>query len=145
MVMAHAAIAFWHQLHPRINKNMELQTVPKFASPSHRKSQNCPAKPNQKSMKTDIWESVCPLGVPRDPRITKMVSQLPKKTSQSFKNKYKSNPLRQSACQQLLAARRTHLQSSLILQPAMNSLQIAVHFLRCLILAVGAGGRGRSP
>ena len=39
-----------------------------------------------KSIKTDIWASVCPLGVPLDPRITKMVSQVPKKHPQGLQN-----------------------------------------------------------
>ena len=39
-----------------------------------------------KSIKVDIWASVCPLGVPLDPRITKMVSQVPKKEPQGLKN-----------------------------------------------------------
>ena len=41
MVIAHAAIAFWHHFHPRITKNMNLATVPQFATPNHRRSQNC--------------------------------------------------------------------------------------------------------
>ena len=40
MVMAHAAIAFWHHFHPRITKNMDLETIYNFAIPNHRKSQN---------------------------------------------------------------------------------------------------------
>ena len=41
---------------------------------------------NLKSLKMDIWASVCPLGVPLDPRITKMVSQVPKKEPQGLQN-----------------------------------------------------------
>ena len=42
VVMAHSAIAFWHHFHPRSTKNMDLETFPQFATPNHRKSQNCP-------------------------------------------------------------------------------------------------------
>ena len=51
-----------------------------------------------KSIKMDIWASVCPLGVPLDPRITKMVSQVPKKEPQGLQNdsfKSKSYPFQQ--------------------------------------------------
>ena len=40
----------------------------------------------RKSIKVDIWASVCPLGVPLDPRITKMVSQVPQKEPQGLQN-----------------------------------------------------------
>ena len=43
-------------------------------------------KSTLKSIKVDIWASVCPLGVPLDPRIIKMVSQVPKKEPQGLKN-----------------------------------------------------------
>ena len=43
-------------------------------------------KSTLKSIKTDIWASVCPLGVPLDPRITKMVSQVHKKDPQGLQN-----------------------------------------------------------
>lgn len=49
-----------------------------------------------------------------------------------------SYPAQQSTCQQLLAARRIHFQLSPIRQSAIS-------FFNCLLLAVGAGGRGRSP
>ena len=39
-----------------------------------------------KSIKMDIWTSVCPLGVPLDPRITQMVSQVPKMEPQGLQN-----------------------------------------------------------
>ena len=42
MVMAHSVIAFWHHVHPRNTKNMDLETFPQFATPNHRKSQKCP-------------------------------------------------------------------------------------------------------
>ena len=41
MVMAHSVVAFWHHFHPRSAKNMDLETFPQFATPTHRKSQNC--------------------------------------------------------------------------------------------------------
>ena len=40
VVLAHAAIAFWHHFHPWITKNMDLETVSHFATPNHRKSSN---------------------------------------------------------------------------------------------------------
>ena len=40
----------------------------------------------QKSIKMEIWASVRPVGVPLDPRITKMVSRAPKKDPQGLKN-----------------------------------------------------------
>ena len=39
-----------------------------------------------KSIQIDIWASVCPLGVPLDPRITKMMSQVPKMEPQGLQN-----------------------------------------------------------
>ena len=39
-----------------------------------------------KSIKVNIRASVCPFGVPLDPRITKMVSQVPKKEPQGLQN-----------------------------------------------------------
>ena len=40
----------------------------------------------QKSIKIEIWASVRPVGVPLDPRITKMVSRAPKKEPQGLQN-----------------------------------------------------------
>ena len=39
-----------------------------------------------KSLKLDLWASMCPLGVSLDPRITKMVSRVPKMESQGLQN-----------------------------------------------------------
>ena len=39
-----------------------------------------------KSIKSDIRATVCPLGVPLDPSITKMVSQVPRKEPQGLQN-----------------------------------------------------------
>ena len=39
-----------------------------------------------KPIKIDIWTSVCPLGVPLDPRITKMMSQVSKIEPQGLQN-----------------------------------------------------------
>ena len=44
------------------------------------------SKSTLKLIKTDIWATVCPLGVPLDPRITKMVSQVPKNDFQGLQN-----------------------------------------------------------
>ena len=43
-------------------------------------------KSTLKSIKMDMWASVCPLGVRLDPRITKMVSQVPKKNFRGLQN-----------------------------------------------------------
>ena len=93
MVIAHAAIAFWHHFYPWATKNMDLETISHFANPNHRISQKCPQSGSQeapqiypKSRKVDFWTSVCPLGIPLDSRITKMVSQVPKKDPQGLQN-----------------------------------------------------------
>ena len=39
-----------------------------------------------KSIKTDIWTPRCPLGVPLDHRIIKMVSQVPQKVPPGLQN-----------------------------------------------------------
>ena len=64
-------------LPPQITENHQI--VPKVGPRRLPKS-------TLKSIKTDIWASVCPLGVPLDPRITKMVSQVPKKEPQGLQN-----------------------------------------------------------
>ena len=86
MVIAHAGIALWHHFHPWVTKNMDLETVSHFATPNHRKSQNCTQSGCQEASqihpkidKADIWASECPLGVPLDPRIVKMLPQVPKR------------------------------------------------------------------
>ncbi len=87
--MPHAATAFWHHFHPWITKTMDLETVSHFG----RKSQTCAQSGFQEapkciinSMKINILASVCPLGVPLDPRITKMLSRAPKKEPQGLQN-----------------------------------------------------------
>ena len=42
MVIAHAAIAFWHHFYPWATKNMDLETISHFATPNRRISQKCP-------------------------------------------------------------------------------------------------------
>ena len=64
-------------LPPQITENHKI--VPKVGPRRLPKS-------TLKSIKMDIWASVCPLGVPLDPRITKMVSQVPKKEPQGLQN-----------------------------------------------------------
>ena len=91
--MAHAATAFDYNFHPWATKIMDLETVFLSVIPDHRKSRKCVQswsrvpKFKKKSIKTYIWASVCPLGVPLDPRITKMVSQGPKKEVRCVQNK----------------------------------------------------------
>ena len=93
MVMPHAGIALWHHFHPWITKNMGLETVFHLATPITENRKIVPKidprrlpKSTPKSMKMDIWASVCPLGVPLDPRITKTVFQVPKKDPQGSQN-----------------------------------------------------------
>ena len=91
MVLAHAAHAVisipgsrktwtWNlspTLPPQITENHKI--VPKMDPRRLSKS-------TLKSIKTDIWATVCPLGAPLDPRITKMVSQVPKNDFQGLQN-----------------------------------------------------------
>ena len=49
-----------------------------------------------KSIKIDIWPSMCPLGAPLDPMITKMVPQVPKIQPEGVQNdnlRYKETPV----------------------------------------------------
>ena len=64
-------------LPPRITENQA--NVPKVGLRRLPKS-------TLKSTRVDICASVCPLGVPLDTRITKVVSQVPKKEPQGLKN-----------------------------------------------------------
>ena len=64
-------------LQPQITENHKI--VPKM-DPSRL------SKSTLKSIKTNIWATVCPLGVPLDPRITKMVSQVSKNDFQGLQN-----------------------------------------------------------
>ena len=41
VVGAHSVVALWHRFHSRSTKNTDLDTFPQFATPNHRKSQNC--------------------------------------------------------------------------------------------------------
>ena len=50
---------------------------------------------NLKSIKIDIWPSMCPLGAPLDPMITEMVPQVPKIQPEGLQNdnlRYKKLP-----------------------------------------------------
>ena len=64
-------------LPPQIKENHKI--VAKVGPKSFPKS-------SLKWIEVNIWASVCPLGVPLDPRITKMVSQVPKKEPQGLQN-----------------------------------------------------------
>ena len=95
MVIAHAAYAIWHHFHPRITKNMDLETVFHFGTPNQitEKSEKGPQSDSQgipkiklKSLKIYTWTSKCLLGDPLDPRITKMMSQVPKIEPQGLQN-----------------------------------------------------------
>ena len=103
MVQRHPASAFWQHFPPWITKKMDLETVSHFDIPNHRKSRNCAQSGSQeaskiylKSIKIDIWLSVCPLGIPLDAMITKMVPQVPKIQPEDLQNnnlKYKTTPI----------------------------------------------------
>ena len=61
-----------------------------------------------KSIKIDIWPSVCPLGAPLDPMITKMMPQLPKIDREGLQNdslRHKKQPFQQPTSQQLPASK----------------------------------------
>jgi hypothetical protein len=64
-------------LPPQITENHQI--VPKVGPRSS-------PKYTLKWIKVDISASVCPLDVPLDPRITKMMSQVPKKEPQGLQN-----------------------------------------------------------
>ena len=51
MVIAHAAMAFWHNFHPWITKNMDLETIFHFATRNNRKSSNCAQSGSQEDPK----------------------------------------------------------------------------------------------
>ena len=91
--MAHAATPFWHHFHPWTTKNMDLETVFHFAAPNHRKMRKCVQSRSRgapqicsKIDENQHLSPVCPLGVPAEPRITKMVSRAPKKKPQGLQN-----------------------------------------------------------
>ena len=61
-----------------------------------------------KSIKIYIWPSVCPLGAPLDPMITKMVPQVPKIKREGLQNdslRHKKHPFQQPTSQQLPASK----------------------------------------
>ena len=103
MFTAHAAIAFQHYFHPWITKNMDLETISYFASQITENHEIIPKmgprrfpKSTLKSIKMDIWASVCFLGAPLGPRITKIVPKGPKKVPQGHPNHQfscKSDPI----------------------------------------------------
>ena len=95
LVMAHAATAFDYNFHPWATKIMDLATVSFLSSQITENRKNVTKvgprklpKCKKKAIKTDIWASVCPLDGPLDPRITKMVSQGPKKELRGLKNSW---------------------------------------------------------
>ena len=62
----------------------------------------------QKSIKIDSWTPMCPLGVPLDPWITKVVPRVPKMEPQVSKmtvSIIKSNPVLQSTSHQFPASK----------------------------------------
>ena len=93
MVQAHKAIAFWHHFHPRITKNMDLETVSHFGTQKHEKVTKCDQSGSQETPKMhpkidkiNNWTSRCLLGVPVDPWITKKVTQDTKMKPRGLQN-----------------------------------------------------------
>ena len=75
---------------------MDLETFPQFATPNHRESQDCAQSMLQegpqiqskiiKNGHLGISVTIGCLPGPQDPRTTKMMSQVPKKTRQGLQN-----------------------------------------------------------
>jgi hypothetical protein len=96
---------------PASPKTWTWKLSPPLASQITGKSEKCPqSRPQEgpkctlKSITIDIYASVCPLGAPLGPRITKIVPQIPKMKPQSSKITVfdlKSYPFQQSTGQQL--------------------------------------------
>ena len=88
VVMTHSVITFWYHFHPRSTKSMDLETFPQFATPNHRKSENCAQsilwegpQIRSKIIKNGHLGISVTIGCPPGPRITKMVSQVLRKSS----------------------------------------------------------------
>ena len=115
MFITRTAIAFGHQFHPQITKNMDLETVSHFGTGNHRtiakmykKSVPETSKMVLKSIQMDTWTSRCLLGVPVEPWVTKMVTQDTKMEPQGLQNDIlaiKSFNFRQSTSQQFPSAK----------------------------------------
>ena len=115
MVLAHPASAFWHHFHPWITKKMTWKLSPTLTSQITENHAIVPKvgprrlpKCTLKSIKIDIWPSVCPLGVPLDPMITKIVPQVSKIMREGLQNdsfRYKNQPFQQPTSQQLPASK----------------------------------------
>ena len=93
MVIAHTASASWHHFHPWITKKMDLEPVSHFDTSNQqkiRKGLQCGPrrlpKGILKSIKMNTWTPMCPLGVPLDPWITKVVPRVPKLKPQGLQN-----------------------------------------------------------
>ena len=89
-----------------LSRNLGFREQTPAAGPSDRITENQTivtkvrprrlSKCNLKSMEIDIWPSVCPLGAPLDPMITKMVAQVPKIQPEGLQNDnlwYKKTPI----------------------------------------------------
>ena len=91
MVVTHAASAIWHHFHPWITQNRTWNQSPILAPKTTKKSQKGAQSGSQetpkmtlKSIQMPTWTSKCLLGDPLDPRMTKMVSQVPKMKPQGL-------------------------------------------------------------
>ena len=102
MVYAHPASALWHHFPPLLTKKMDLEIASHVDIPNHRKPIVSKVGPRRlpkctlKSIKIDIWPSVCPRDAPLDPMITKMVPQVPKIQPEGLQNdnlRYKRTPV----------------------------------------------------
>ena len=64
MYIAHAALASWHHFPPQILKNMDLETVPYFATQNHRKSPKCVQSGSQEAPQIHLKiDKTGPLGL----------------------------------------------------------------------------------
>ena len=67
-------LAFWHHFHPRITKNMNLETVSNFATQNHGKVTKCPQRGSQETPimhskidKNEQLDLKVPIGCPCGP------------------------------------------------------------------------------
>ena len=83
---------------------MDLETVSHFDRVGPRRLPKCTLK----SIKINIWPSVCPLAVPLDAMITKIMPQVPKINREGLQNdsfRHKKHPFQQPTSQQLPASK----------------------------------------
>ena len=93
MVITHTSTGFRQHFHLSIIRNMDLETVSQLGTQIIDKSQKAPQNDSQetpqmnpKTIKVNSWTPMCPLGVPLDPWITKVVPRVPKMKPQGLQN-----------------------------------------------------------